>query len=60
VEINSETDFVGRSELFRRLVAEAAGAAVPLGGGGGGAGGRGRRGRWLLRRCVLVFVVVGL
>lgn len=28
VEINSETDFVGRSDLFRRLVGEAAAAAA--------------------------------
>lgn len=37
VEINSETDFVGRSDLFRRLVAEGARAALALGGGEGGA-----------------------
>lgn len=34
VEVNSETDFVGRSQLFGRLVAEAAAAALPLAEGG--------------------------
>ncbi|KAI8473539.1 MAG: elongation factor TS-domain-containing protein [Monoraphidium minutum] len=37
LEVNSETDFVGRSELFRRLVAEGAVAALSLSGGAGGA-----------------------
>ncbi|KIZ06862.1 Elongation factor Ts [Monoraphidium neglectum] len=37
VEVNSETDFVGRSALFRQLVGEGARAALRLDGAAGGA-----------------------